>query len=134
MTMIKVKAAGGCGGTIWDVKGRDQVAGVYVYYTDSKVLALQFIFHEKGKFVKSVRYGVSQMNESYGAVVFDHTSEYLTTVTGSGIPFFRTGLRSIAFITNKGSYGPFGASAADTYKFNFPIGRGLFGGFYGSTR
>ncbi|XP_059317361.1 inactive protein RESTRICTED TEV MOVEMENT 1-like [Lycium ferocissimum] len=133
MHMMKVDPAGGHGGTSWDEKGRDQVAGIYVFYNEEKVVALQFVFYENGNVVKSNRHGVFDKRENYAAVIFDYPSEYLTSIIGSVSPWMPD-LSSITFVTNKGSYGPFGTLSTEYKHFNFPIGRGLFGGFYGSTK
>ncbi|XP_016450496.1 inactive protein RESTRICTED TEV MOVEMENT 1-like [Nicotiana tabacum] len=122
--------SGGRGGTIWDEKGRNQVAGIYVYYNEFSVLALQFLFYENGNLVMSNRHGFVDGSENYSAVIFDYPSEYFTSISGSLGPC-RT-LTSIIFRTNKDSYGPFGTPSTGDQEFNFYIGRSLFGGFYGS--
>ncbi|PHU21730.1 hypothetical protein BC332_06837 [Capsicum chinense] len=35
-------------GTVWDEKGNDRVAGIYVWYDQYKVKALQFLFYDCG--------------------------------------------------------------------------------------
>lgn len=67
-------------------------------------------------------------------VVLDYPSEYLTWISGTN---YSTGLRSIIFGTNKGSYGPYGSTRIHPsipYKeFKFEIGDDRsFGGFHGT--
>ncbi|OIT37216.1 PREDICTED: inactive protein RESTRICTED TEV MOVEMENT 1-like [Nicotiana attenuata] len=128
--MIKVGPVRGHGGTIWDEKGRDQVAGVLVSYNKNAILSLQFMYYENGNLVKSNRHGVVYSSESYSAVIFDYPSEYFTSISGSLSPCQM--LTSIIFRTNKDSYGPFGTPSAGDQEFNIYIGRSLFDGFYGS--
>ncbi|XP_059311239.1 inactive protein RESTRICTED TEV MOVEMENT 1-like isoform X2 [Lycium ferocissimum] len=111
MNMTKVGPAGGYGGTIWDDKGRDQVAGIVVTYNKLRVFALQFLFCENGNLVRSDKHEYTD-NADY------------------------TYLGSIRFGTNKGSYGPFGCarpSTDDEIDFDFQLGNHrLFGGFHGT--
>ncbi|KAM3326646.1 hypothetical protein P3S67_001772 [Capsicum chacoense] len=68
-------------GTVWDEKGNDTVAGIYVWYDQYKVKALQFLFYDcGGRIFKSKVRGMT-MNET--AVLFDRPSEYLTSISGS---------------------------------------------------
>ncbi|PHT85770.1 hypothetical protein T459_07876 [Capsicum annuum] len=135
MNMVKVGPAGGSGGTIWDEKGRDQVAGIVVTYNEYAVHALQFLFYENGNLVLSNKHGDHRC-ENFRAVLFDYSSEFITSISGC----FRTSydftkLKCISFGTNKGSYGPFGSTATSNVDtdFNFQLGNHrLFGGFHGS--
>ncbi|XP_075086070.1 inactive protein RESTRICTED TEV MOVEMENT 1-like [Nicotiana tabacum] len=131
MDMIKAGPVGGVGGTIWDEKGRNHLAGIYVFYNEYSVLALQFLFYESGNLVVSNRHGVIvDGSENYSAVVFDYPSEYFTSISGSLSPYQM--LTSIIFRTNKDLYGPFGTPSTVDQEFNFYVGRSLFGGFCGS--
>ncbi|OIT02014.1 inactive protein restricted tev movement 1, partial [Nicotiana attenuata] len=141
MNMIKVGPAGKRGGYIWDEKGRDQIAGIFISYHEGIVFSLQFVFYENGDLIMSEKYGRRSYNqrEDYCAVVLDYPSEFLTSISGSfeQMNKKRTVLSSIKFGTNKGSYGPFGTPSTEnmdkTDFFNFQIGNyRLFGGFYGS--
>ncbi|XP_060178873.1 inactive protein RESTRICTED TEV MOVEMENT 1-like [Lycium barbarum] len=142
MNMTKVGPAGGYGGTIWDDKGRDKVAGIVVIYNKLRVFALQFLFYENGNLVRSDKHGTQRRGNIF-SVVFDYSSEFLTSISG----YFKTlteytdnadytFLGSIRFGTNKGSYGPFGCarpSTDDEIEFDFQLGNHhLFGGFYGT--
>ncbi|XP_009604183.2 inactive protein RESTRICTED TEV MOVEMENT 1-like [Nicotiana tomentosiformis] len=138
--MIKVGPVGGYGeckmSTVWDEKGRDQVAGFLVTYRKNSIYSLQFLYYENGSLVLSNRHGCADDKlKSYSAVVFDYPSEYLTSVKCSvknGPLMFMT---SIRFGTNKGFYGPFGTPSTDGADINFNLEIGnhcLFGGFHGS--
>ncbi|XP_016502659.1 inactive protein RESTRICTED TEV MOVEMENT 1-like [Nicotiana tabacum] len=140
MNMIKVGPVGGYGvrkiSTIWDEKGRDQVAGFLITYDKHSVYSLQFMYYENGRLVLSNRHGASDDEKrNYATVVFDYASEYLTSISCSvkhGPLMF---MSSIKFGTNKGSYGLFGSPSTDgnDIDFNLSIGnRCLFGGFHGS--
>ncbi|XP_009612954.2 inactive protein RESTRICTED TEV MOVEMENT 1-like [Nicotiana tomentosiformis] len=128
MDMIKVGPVGRSGGTIWDYKGRDQVAGVLGSYNKNAILSLQFLYYENSKLVPSNKHGFDICNQSSCAVVFDYPSEFLTSISGSS----KSVLNTIKFGTNKGSYEPFGCTSpsTDAKDFNFQIGNHrLFGGY-----
>ncbi|MCD7455680.1 hypothetical protein HAX54_029133 [Datura stramonium] len=136
MEMIKVGPVGRTGGgSIWDEKGRDEVVGILVSYSENTIESLQFLFYENGNLVQSDKHG-SNRRENFSAVVFDYPSEFLTSLSGSyGNNGYSTVLSAIKFNTNKGSYGPFGCAklATDAKHFNFQIGNHrLFGGFHGT--
>ncbi|PHT38955.1 hypothetical protein CQW23_22528 [Capsicum baccatum] len=94
-------------GTVWDEKGNDRVAGIYVWYDQYKVKALQFLFYDcGGRIFKSKVRGMT-MNEtavSFAAVLFDRPSEYLTSISGSHKKSYRLDylLSTLKFGTNKG--------------------------------
>ncbi|XP_060180903.1 inactive protein RESTRICTED TEV MOVEMENT 1-like [Lycium barbarum] len=136
MDMNKVGPVGGRrGGTIWDEKGRDQVAGIYVSYSKDTVYSLQFLFYENGKLIQSDKHGGDRC-ENFYAVVFDYPSEFLTSLSGSYNDYaYPPVLQAIKFSTSKGSYGPFGLvkPSSDAKHFNFQIeNHRLFGGFHGT--
>ncbi|KAF3671504.1 hypothetical protein T459_07875 [Capsicum annuum] len=122
-------------GIIWDEKGRDQVVGINVYYRQDSIDSLQFIYRENGNLVSSNKHEVNSCFNICG-MVFD-SSDFLTCcLSGSyGYPndCLSTVIQTIKFVTNKGSYGPFGTSSVDAKHFNFHIGNNrLFGGFHGT--
>lgn len=136
MEMIKVGPVGGRSGGKWDEKGRDEVAGIFVSYSNYKIESLQFLFYENDNFVQSNKHG-SLHYENFYAVVFDYPSEFLTSISGSYGDYYSTAtvLEAIIFNTNKCSYGPFGLTEAETGSkhFNFQLGNHhLFGGFHGT--
>ncbi|XP_016486094.1 inactive protein RESTRICTED TEV MOVEMENT 1-like [Nicotiana tabacum] len=141
MDMIKVSPVGKCGRHIWDEKGRDQIAGIFISYAEDIVFSLQFMFYENGDLIMPGKHGSRSHNQrgDYCAIVFDYPSEFLISIGGSFEQMNKklTVLSSIKFGTNKGSYGPFGTPSTEnvdkTDFFNFQIGNyRLFGGFYGS--
>ncbi|PHT38960.1 hypothetical protein CQW23_22533 [Capsicum baccatum] len=128
-------------GPVWSEKGRDQVAGIYVFHDANKVSSLQFLFYENDRIVKSKIHGHN--TGTFSPVVFDYPAEFLTSICGwhelarHDIFISRTYLRlaSIKFCTNRGSYGPYGCSDDYYdfyYNFNFTVERRLFGGFHGT--
>ncbi|XP_009758904.1 inactive protein RESTRICTED TEV MOVEMENT 1-like [Nicotiana sylvestris] len=133
MNMIKVGPAGGLGGTVWEEKGKGQIAKIYLSYGEYQIYSLQFLFVENGNFVLSDRHGDAH-NENFTTVVLYYQSEYLTWIKGS---YDTNDLRSIIFGTNKGFYGPYGnmktPSPANYKEFKFEIGDDRsFGGFHGT--
>lgn len=140
MEMIKVGPVGGRSSakSIWDEKGRDRVAGIFVSYSKDTIQSLQFLFYENDNLVQSNTHG-SHDCENFCAVVFDYPSEFLTSISGSYGDHVdltvSTVLEAIIFNTNKCSYGPFGRTQAGTASkhFNFQLGNHhLFGGFHGN--
>lgn len=137
MEMIKIGPVGGrsSGGSVWDEKGRDEVVGILVSYSEDTIESLQFLFYENGNLVQSDKHG-SHHCENFFAVVFDYPSEFLTLLSGSyDNNGYSTVLSAIKFNTNKGSYGPFGCTqpVTDAKHFNFQIGNHrFFGGFHGT--
>ncbi|XP_009613264.1 inactive protein RESTRICTED TEV MOVEMENT 1-like [Nicotiana tomentosiformis] len=144
MNMIKIGPVGagyGAGGTIWDEKGRDQVAGFLISYNENAILSLQFLYYENDNFVLSKRHGGADNGfNDHSAIVFDYPSDFLTSISGSSekVGNGKPVLTSIKFGTNKGSYGPFGTPKITTEPnniadFDFQIGNHrLFGGFHGT--
>ncbi|PHU21738.1 hypothetical protein BC332_06845 [Capsicum chinense] len=119
----------------WDERGRGDVAQIFVSYNLSTLCTLQFLFYEDGnKLVLSKRHGV-RGGVNFNTIVFDYPSEFLTSIAGSSrvAEDKLSVLSSTTFVTNKGSYGPFGIPSAGAKEFNFQIGnyRSL-GGFWGS--
>ncbi|KAK4736761.1 hypothetical protein R3W88_000458 [Solanum pinnatisectum] len=113
MNLIKVGPAGGKKGTVWDEKGKGEIA---------KVLTIVNIYHP-----------------CILKVVLDYPSEFLTSIRGFHdleSPDTFIYLRSITFGTNKDTYGPYGMKTRVNYKlkeFNFEIGDDCtFGGFHGT--
>ncbi|KAG5569075.1 hypothetical protein H5410_058841 [Solanum commersonii] len=113
MDMIKVGPTGGktTGGSVWDEKGKGEIAKILlqVVLKTYFVLSLQFLFVDhNGQFILSDRHG-AQNNYSYtttfNTVVLDYPSEFLIEIIGT---YYSNGLRSITFVTNKGTHGPYG--------------------------
>ncbi|OIT26259.1 inactive protein restricted tev movement 1, partial [Nicotiana attenuata] len=138
MNMIKIGPVGGKKeeGTVWDEKGKSEIAKIFVSTSNNVVSSLQFVFVENGQFVLSDRHGPEYKSgffTNFNTVVLDYPSEFLTSISGS---YYKNGLRSITFGTNKGSYGPYGGDkpySVSRYKeFKFQIGDDRsFAGFHG---
>ncbi|XP_049405457.1 jacalin-related lectin 3-like [Solanum stenotomum] len=115
MEMIKVGPIGGktTGGSVWDEKGEGEIAKIFVTSGTQTnfVLSLQFLFvDQNGQFILSDRHG-AQYNYSYtttfNTVVLVYPSELLIEIKGT---YYSNGLRSITFVTNKDTYGPYGSA------------------------
>ncbi|XP_039071261.1 jacalin-related lectin 2-like [Hibiscus syriacus] len=89
----------------WNVKGFDEITRIYISYTPSTIVSLQFKYTNLcARNVLSLQYGKS--NGSHFNVVSLDDSEYITGVKGM---FDREkGIRSLTFITDKRKFGPFG--------------------------
>ncbi|XP_049405458.1 inactive protein RESTRICTED TEV MOVEMENT 1-like [Solanum stenotomum] len=126
-------------GPVWDEKGKSEIAKIFIYSGAESyfVNSLQFLFVEDGQFILSQLHGADynySLNTNFSTVVLDYPSEFLTGIQGT---FYRTGLRSIKFVTNKNVYGPYGSDKIDPkfqYKeFNVHLGDDRsFGGFHGT--
>ncbi|OIT21534.1 PREDICTED: inactive protein RESTRICTED TEV MOVEMENT 1-like [Nicotiana attenuata] len=133
MNTIKVGPVGGKNGTVWDEKGRGEIAKIFLSTGPDFVLSLQFLYVENGQFVLSDRYGAHH-NYTFATVVLDYPSEFITWISGT---YYTNGLRSITFGTNKSSYGPYGRNTvnplAPYFSFSFQIGDDRsFDGFHGT--
>ncbi|XP_059310039.1 inactive protein RESTRICTED TEV MOVEMENT 1-like [Lycium ferocissimum] len=139
MDMIKIGPVGGSSifTSVWDDKGRDQVGGILVYYSQNVVFSLQFMYYENGELLLSEKHGFNEC-EDFCFIAFDYPSEFITCISGSSGKLSQYNnptvvLKTIKFVTNKGSYGPFGTLPMDAKHFNFRIGnRHLFGVFHGT--
>ncbi|PHT33215.1 hypothetical protein CQW23_29552 [Capsicum baccatum] len=90
MNLLKVDAVGSQRETVWEEKGKGELAKISVSYNAYKIYSLQFLFVENAYFVLSDMY------------------EFLTLVSGT-CDDESFGLTSITFGTNKGTYGPYGS-------------------------
>ncbi|XP_049363681.1 inactive protein RESTRICTED TEV MOVEMENT 1-like [Solanum verrucosum] len=139
MDMIKVGPIGGktTDGSVWDEKGKGEIAKIFVTSGTQTyfLLSLQFLFvDQNGQFILSDRHG-AQYNYSYtttfNTVVLDYPSEFLIGIKGT---YYSNGLRSITFVTNKDTYGPYGSTRpmTDDAVIDIQIGNDRsFGGFHG---
>ncbi|KAM3288997.1 hypothetical protein P3S67_017284 [Capsicum chacoense] len=57
MNLLKVDAVGSQRGTVWEEKGKGELAKISVSYNAYKIYSLQFLFVENGYFVLSDMYG-----------------------------------------------------------------------------
>ncbi|OIT30293.1 inactive protein restricted tev movement 1, partial [Nicotiana attenuata] len=131
MNMIKFGPVGGNKGTVWDEKGKGQIAKIFISDDGPTVCSLQFLFVDNGVFALSELHGTVGPSKNFSAVVLDYPSEYLIWVKCASNEGF---LKSITFGTNKSSYGPYGSNIPPCYtKFSFQIGEDRsFGGFHGT--
>uniref|UniRef100_M1DMM4 RTM1 protein n=1 Tax=Solanum tuberosum TaxID=4113 RepID=M1DMM4_SOLTU len=139
MDMIKVGPIGGktTDGSVWDEKGKGEIAKIFVTsgIEANFVLSLQFLFVDhNGQFILSDRHGAhynSSLTTTFNTVVLDYPSEFLIGIKGT---YYSNGMRSITFVSNKGTYGPYGGVKPMVVdrEFDFQIGNDRsFGGFHG---
>ncbi|XP_059287568.1 inactive protein RESTRICTED TEV MOVEMENT 1-like [Lycium ferocissimum] len=114
MDMIKFGPVGGPskeGSTVWDEKGKGEIAKIFVStgIGSNFILSLQFLFVENGQFVLPQRHGADynyDLATTFTTVILDYPLEFLTGIKGTS---HSNGLRSIAIVTNKGTHGPYGS-------------------------
>ncbi|XP_060171482.1 inactive protein RESTRICTED TEV MOVEMENT 1-like [Lycium barbarum] len=132
VSMIKVGPAGGQWGTDWDEKGKGEIAKIFVSDSEYKICSLQFLFVENGRFVLSDKHGSATTSKYFNTVALDFPSEFLTSISGF---YGSSELTSITFVTNKHTYGPYGAmapsSTCEEFIFQLGVDR-CFGGFHGT--
>ncbi|XP_059287348.1 inactive protein RESTRICTED TEV MOVEMENT 1-like isoform X1 [Lycium ferocissimum] len=135
MNMIKVGPAGEQWGTAWEEKGKGEIAKIFVSYSEYDISSLQFLFGENGHFVLSDRHGSARPSIYFTTVALDFPSEFLTSIRGFCLHNNLGDLRSITFVTNKRTYGPYGqmATSSSLKEFFFQLGVDrCFGGFHGT--
>ncbi|KAM3337218.1 jacalin-related lectin 2-like isoform X1 [Capsicum galapagoense] len=133
MNLIKVGPAGRPYGSVWEEKEKGELAKIFLFYDDTKIYSLQFLFIQNDNFVLSDIHG-SPLQRMFTSVVLDYTSEFLTLVSGT-CDDESFGLTSITFGTNKGTYGPYGSKKNSPYEkeIKLEIGKDRsFGGFHGT--
>ncbi|XP_060171021.1 inactive protein RESTRICTED TEV MOVEMENT 1-like [Lycium barbarum] len=131
MNVIKVSPVGGRSGTVWDEKGKSEIAKIFVSDNGQSICSLQFVYVETDHFVSSNLHGTAELSKNFTTVSLDYPSEFLTLISGT----FSAGyLRTITFSTNKGSYGPYGKNPSQYMdQFNFQMGNDrMFAGFRGT--
>ncbi|XP_015161291.1 inactive protein RESTRICTED TEV MOVEMENT 1-like [Solanum tuberosum] len=132
MNLMKVGPAGGKEkkGGVWDEKGKGEIAKIFVSDDKHAIQSLQFLFVKNGNFVLSKRHGDTAHDANFATVVLDYPSEFLIGIKGT---YYSNGLRSITFVTNKGTHGPYGGVKPMTVdrEIDFQIGNDRsFGGFH----
>ncbi|XP_060200964.1 inactive protein RESTRICTED TEV MOVEMENT 1-like isoform X2 [Lycium barbarum] len=127
-------------GTTWDDVDLGDVAMIFISYGRTAVSNLQFLYVKDGKFSLSGRHG--DLIEHLEIIKLDYPYEYLIGVNGRhslgiGADII---LKSITFVTNKKSYGPFPKMkstymATEDTEFNINVlDHGWLNGFHGTTR
>ncbi|XP_060174167.1 inactive protein RESTRICTED TEV MOVEMENT 1-like isoform X2 [Lycium barbarum] len=141
MNMIKFGPAGNKGGTAWEEKGKGEIAKIFVSRDEISIHSLQFLFVENGHFVLSDRHGSDTTSTYFNTVALDFPTEFLTSIRGfyQSSCYASSVLRSITFVTNKDTYGPYGkmapsstpSSTCKEFIFQLGVDR-CFGGFHGT--
>ncbi|XP_060200962.1 inactive protein RESTRICTED TEV MOVEMENT 1-like [Lycium barbarum] len=125
-------------GTTWEDVDVGDIAMIFISYRKT-VSHLQFSYVKDGNFSLSQRHG--ENIEHLEIIKLDYPSEYLIGVNGRhGISFGTDRvLKSITFVTNKNSYGPFPKNkplcmGSEDTEFNINIlDHGWLNGFHGTT-
>ncbi|KAK1369981.1 Inactive protein restricted tev movement 1 [Heracleum sosnowskyi] len=137
--MFKVGPAAKASGSVWDDKGKSEIAQIYIGGYENRFKFIQFLYVENGNTVatsKILGLPCEGGCTFFDMITLDYPSEYITGVSGwyqdhNGSKF----LRLINFHTNKTTYGPFIASPAnkglDQIEFNYQVGS-KFHGFFGT--
>ncbi|CAN4114078.1 unnamed protein product [Withania somnifera] len=130
MTSSKLK------GTAWEDVDVDEIAMIFISYGRS-VGHLQFLYVKDGKFSLSGSHG--DPIENLETIKLDYPSEYVIGVNGRhGIFGTDRILKSITFVTNKNSYGPFPRDkptymGVEDTEFNINVlDHGWINGFHGT--
>ncbi|KAL8105434.1 hypothetical protein AgCh_029296 [Apium graveolens] len=130
-------------GTVWDHKGKTDIAQIIVSRSENRINQINFIFVEDGgnKLVMSEKIGGNAVNcVSLNTITLDYPHEVITGVKGkyATVPHgcgSRRLIRCITFVTNKGLYGPLEVSSTNYGKdieFEYYVGTKQFGGFFGT--
>ncbi|XP_016555189.1 agglutinin alpha chain isoform X1 [Capsicum annuum] len=127
-------------GTTWEDVDVGDIAMIFISYGRA-VSHLQFLYVKDGKFSLSGRHGDLIENlEINLQIKLDYPSEYLIGVNGRHGTFGTERiLKSITFVTNKNSYGPFPKNkptymGSEDTEFNINVlDHGWLNGFHGTT-
>lgn len=129
---IKVGPWGGQGGASWDEGRYSGVRSITLTYGRC-IDSIRAEYDKNGKSILGDRHGGNGGTRSI-QVKFEYPEEYLTTVSGHVAPVVQGGspvIRSLAFKSNKRSFGPFGAEEGTP--FTFPMEGGMIVGFSGRS-
>ncbi|TMX03573.1 hypothetical protein EJD97_015763 [Solanum chilense] len=126
-------------GTTWEDVDIGDIAMIFISY-GRVVSHLQFLYVKDGKFTLSKRHGDTIENlEINFQIKLDYPSEYLIGINGRhGVLGLDRILKSITFVTNKNSYGPFPKNkptymASEDTEFNInALDHGWLNGFHGT--
>ncbi|WOH13069.1 hypothetical protein DCAR_0832578 [Daucus carota subsp. sativus] len=134
-------------GLAWDHKGKCDIAQIIVSRSINCIDFIQFVYveDEGKKLVVSEKIGNDvPIIFSLNTITLDYPHE---VITGSGVKGkceelstgdsegFQKLLRSITFVTNKRSYGPFEVeqtAGSEEFEFEYHVGFKQFGGFFGT--
>lgn len=130
--LIKVGPWGGAGGHPWDDGGHSGIRSITMSY-DRFMESISVEYDRDGMPVTGERHGGAAASHTT-QIKLGYPDEYLTTVSGHYAPIAPGGspvIRSLAFRTNQGAYGPFGV--AEGTPFEFPVDGGVIVGFCGRS-
>ncbi|MCD9559707.1 hypothetical protein HAX54_017877 [Datura stramonium] len=123
-------------GTTWEDVDVGDIAMIFVSYGRT-VSHLQFLYVKDGKFSLSGRHG--DLIENLEIIKLDYPSEYVIGVNGRhGMFGSERIVKSITFVTNKNSYGPFPKNkptymGGEDTEFNINVlDHGWINGFHGT--
>nr|GMD23113.1 inactive protein RESTRICTED TEV MOVEMENT 1-like [Ipomoea batatas] len=127
----------GYGCTPWDDVSLGQVVGIVIYYDSSRIYSLRFIYVQDSIYKMSIH--GEAIRENCQTIMLEYPNEYLTAVNGNRDS--SSVVKSITFVTNMATYGPFGNQTLvyNDRKFGFLQGgkqshwiRGFYGTLHGN--
>nr|GMD26084.1 inactive protein RESTRICTED TEV MOVEMENT 1-like [Ipomoea batatas] len=124
----------GYGCTAWDDVSLGQVVGIVICYDSSRICSLRFIYLKDSVYKMAIH---GEIRESCQTIMLEYPSEYLIAVNGHRDS--SSVVKSISFVTNKSTYGPFGNQTLgySDCKFGFLQGgkqKHWIRGFYGTLQ
>ncbi|OIT31241.1 PREDICTED: inactive protein RESTRICTED TEV MOVEMENT 1-like [Nicotiana attenuata] len=133
---IETVASSKLKGEKWDDVDQGDIAMIFISY--GRIIShLQFLYVKNGNFSLSGKHG--DLIEHLEIIKLDYPSEYLIGVNGRhGVIGTDRVLKSITFVTNKNSYGPFPKNkptymGSEDTEFNINVGNyGWLNGFHGT--
>ncbi|RRT85273.1 hypothetical protein BHE74_00003842, partial [Ensete ventricosum] len=127
---LKVGPWGGHGGSPWDDGIHTGVREITLVY-DRCIDSIQVEYDKNGKPFLAEKHG-GNGGSMTTKIKLEHPEEYLTTISGHYSPVVYGGspvIRSLAFNSNKRTFGPFGVQ--DGIPFTLPMEGGMIVGFSG---
>ncbi|OVA08713.1 Mannose-binding lectin [Macleaya cordata] len=124
---------GGQGGGPWDDGVHTSVRQFVIAY-GMGIDSIQIEYDDKGSSIWSAKHGGSG-GDITDKVTLDYPNEFLTSISGyyaSTILFGPVFLRSLTFVSNRKTYGPFGAHEQGTH-FSFSMMNSKIVGFHGRS-
>ncbi|KAL3634657.1 hypothetical protein CASFOL_021711 [Castilleja foliolosa] len=130
-SIIKIGPAGKENGEIWDEKGNNKIAQIFICHDSNNIYSIQFQYLKNGALIMSKRHGKQSIGFKFDVVKLNYSTEYITWISGFT---FSNYVASITFGTNLGQYGPFGMLTSTRYccEFKFHVAD-QFDGFHGSA-
>ncbi|XP_031122510.1 inactive protein RESTRICTED TEV MOVEMENT 1-like [Ipomoea triloba] len=139
--MFKVDLVCAGNGNPWDDHSLGQVVGIVISYTSTNVYTLRFLYVKDNIQQMSEEHGNCTDGENSEMILLEYPTEFLTAVRGVRHRFIGSfaPIKSLTFVTNKATYGPFGQprSVQHDIDFGFKISanvpRNWISGFYGTV-